>query len=230
MCTVSVVPLGDGVRMACNRDERLSRPEASRPRLRRAGNRTAVFPVDPVSGGSWIGVNDAGLALALLNRNRPGDARGLAVRSRGTLIPRLLAAGTLAGLRRRLGRILHSDAPRFEPFTLVAVHRGALGVAINDGRAWSFETRLLTRPIVFTSSSLGDALVTAPRRALFAALVRCSPRPLEGQRRFHRHRWPGRPEISVCLSRPDAATVSRTIVDIRGTRASLSYQSLSHKP
>jgi hypothetical protein len=35
-----------------------------------------------------------------------------------------------------------------------------------------------------------------------------------GQRVFHRHAWPARPEISVLMSRPDAATVSRTVLDV----------------
>ena len=231
MCTVSLVPLADGVRLACNRDEQRSRPVAHPPRVWRAGNRAAVYPVDPVSGGTWIGVNDAGLALALLNRNRSGDAR-VAGRSRGTLIPELLAVGTVAETRRRLARLLASDATVVEPFTLIAMRGFDLGVATYGGRELSFEIRAMDRPIVFTSSSLGDALVSPSRRALFAALVRSSPMPLQGQARFHRHRWPGKPEISVCMSRPDAATVSRTVLELRGARVQLHYQPLtvSHKP
>jgi hypothetical protein len=229
MCTVSLVPLADGVRMACNRDELRSRPIASPPRAWRAGTRAAVYPLDPVSGGTWIGVNDAGLALALLNRNRPGDAP-VAVRSRGTLIPELLAAGTVAEARRRLARLLASNALVVAPFTLIAVHRADLGVATYGGRELSFEIRALDRPTVFTSSSLGDALVSPPRRALFAALVRTAAKPLEGQARFHRHRWPERPEISVWMSRPDATTVSRTSLDIRPTRIRLRYHAMSPKP
>ena len=229
MCTVSLVPLADGARMVCNRDEQRGRPAAHPPRVRRAGNRAAVYPVDPVSGGTWIGVNDAGLALALLNRYRPGDTR-VAVRSRGTLIPELLAVGTIAEIRRRLTRLLESDATAVEPFTLVAVRQGNLGLATFCGRELRFESRALDRPIVFTSSSLGDALVTPPRRALFAALVRTTSRPLEGQARFHRHRWPERPEISICMSRPDASTVSRTVLDVRCTRVGLRYHALSQQP
>jgi transport and Golgi organization protein 2 len=229
MCTVSLVPLADGVRMVCNRDEQRSRPAAHPPRVRLTGNRSALYPVDPASGGTWIGVNDAGLALALLNRNRAGDAR-VAGRSRGTLIPELLAVGTVAEIRRRLRRLLASDVSAVGPFTLVAVREDHLGVAIFCGLELRFEILRLDRPIVFTSSSLGDAVVTAPRRALFSALVRSAPRPLDGQRRFHWHRWPERPEISVCMSRPDAATVSRTIIDVLDTRVRLRYHALAPEP
>ena len=52
----------------CNRDERRDRRAATPPAVHRLQHRTAIYPVDPVGGGTWIGVNDAGLAAALLNR------------------------------------------------------------------------------------------------------------------------------------------------------------------
>ncbi len=68
MCTLTVIPLASsGVQLAFNRDE--SRAAGLPPRARRFGHRTAVLPTDPASGGTWLAVNDAGLALAVLNVN-----------------------------------------------------------------------------------------------------------------------------------------------------------------
>src|SRR5262249_11399645 len=67
MCTVTVVPTPGAVRLACNRDEQRTRPPALPPQVRRFGRRWAAFPVDPVGGGTWVAVNDTGLAMTVLN-------------------------------------------------------------------------------------------------------------------------------------------------------------------
>jgi hypothetical protein len=69
VCTLSVVPIGDRVRLAFNRDEKRTRAPGLPPRAARIGHRTAILPTDPASGGTWLAVNDAGLALAVLNVN-----------------------------------------------------------------------------------------------------------------------------------------------------------------
>jgi len=81
----------------------------------------------------------------------------------------------------------------------------------------------LTAPVMFTSSSLGDRVVEGPRRALFASLVDHSGAPLIGQARFHRHCWPDRREISVLMTRSDAATVSRTTLDVSEHAIAIRY-------
>jgi hypothetical protein len=84
MCTVSVVPHVGGIRLLCNRDERRTRPAALPPAIHLVRGTTALFPVDPEGGGTWIGVNDAGLAVTLLNTyiRRPGPATVDATRIR----------------------------------------------------------------------------------------------------------------------------------------------------
>src|SRR5206468_9651830 len=58
-----------GIRVASNRDELRSRAPGLAPEVRGFGSRRAMMPIDPVSGGTWIAVNDAGLAMTLLNAN-----------------------------------------------------------------------------------------------------------------------------------------------------------------
>lgn len=228
MCTVTVLPHARGVRLISNRDELRSRAMAEPPALRRAGRRVALWPRDPESGGTWVGVNAAGIAMTLLNRNPP-DRRAAsgALRSRGTIIPRLLRFGRLDAVLDEASRLA---ATEFEPFTLVIVERGALAVVENHRGRLSLTSRRLRRPVLFTSSSLGDHLVTRPRRDLFRRLVERAASPLRGQAAFHRHRWPQRPEISVWMTRPDASTVSHTVIDLTARGARLRYVALGERP
>jgi hypothetical protein len=101
-------------------------------------------------------------------------------------------------------------------------------VAVFSGaRAHSpLELFSLVQPVMFTSSSLGDAMVETARRLLFEQLVLDGDDWLQGQFQFHRHQWSRRPEISVQMSRGDAATVSRTTIDVTSRNIDVQYESL----
>jgi Transport and Golgi organisation 2 len=186
-----------------------------------------VWPVDPVSGGTWIGANDAGLAMTMLNRTpRRRAATPAFPISRGTIIPRLLAAGTISAALHTFPR----DGCSFQPFTLVMIQGDVIAVVWWNGKRSTVRRLPLERPRLFTSSSLGDAVVTPRRRALFSQLVLRGASPLRGQAAFHRHQWIDRPETSVLMSRPDAATVSRTVLDVSTRAIRMRYHSVSHQP
>lgn len=223
MCTVSVVPTPGGFRLACNRDEQRARAAAEPPKHRRAGALDALWPIDPESQGSWIGINEAGLAATLLNRTGPRHRPSAGAVSRGTIIPRLLQHDSL---EHALGAALALAARRFQPFTLLLVGGARAAIVTSDGERLSATRGPLRSPLVLTSSSLGDHRV-APRRSLFSRMVAASRAPLDAQARFHRHRWPSHPDISVCMSRVDAATVSRTIVHAADASVTMRYVSLA---
>jgi transport and Golgi organization protein 2 len=225
MCSVSIVPLARGFRVACNRDERRSRPPAEPPSWHVAGRLTAVWPVDPVGGGTWIGTNDAGLAAVLLNRTPPECAAipGSSI-SRGTIIPRLMPADTIAAALTRVP----SDLTAFQPFTLVLIQGGALATVAWDGRARLRRCRLV-RPRLFTSSSSEARVAASRRHALFSQLVLRGAAPLGGQTSFHNHRWPDRPGISVVMSRRDAATVSRTVLVVAAGAIRMRYEPINQQ-
>ena len=87
MCTLTIVPHEDGFQLGCNRDERLSRVPAMPPRVHLVGEVVAAFPTDAQGGGTWIGVNEHGLTIGILNRTMPGDRAAVAALrcSRGTI-------------------------------------------------------------------------------------------------------------------------------------------------
>jgi hypothetical protein len=236
MCTVTIIPLGNGIRLACNRDESPLRPAALPLRVVTFGKRRAMMPIDPVSGGTWIAANDAGLIVTLLNyyaaphdRNAPAPRR-----SRGTIIPGLLDAATLAEAFERTGAIVGDD---FADFRLVLADRDSVAEGLLDkGTLVRKPPVRIDGPLLFTSSGLGEDVVGPPRRALFEEFFACqSPSAKRGaaslagrsgseiQDAFHRHSWPDRGHLSVCMRRPDARTVSYTVVEHDGDGVRMMY-------
>jgi hypothetical protein len=224
VCTLTVVPTAAGARLAFNRDEQRARPPALPPARRRFGAREAVLPTDPASGGTWLAVNDAGLTLALLNGNPPAPSASRPRRSRGDLVPGLLdlccPAEALAAAGRRFD---HAD---FAPYRLVLVGDGVAADLRWDGHHPMVMTRLIGgRPLLFTSSGLGDHLVEGPRQDLFDTLFAAPPAEwADVQDAFHRHRWPGREHLSVNMARADARTVSHAVVELAEAAARFDYR------
>jgi hypothetical protein len=223
MCTVTIVPFEHGLRLICNRDERRDRPAALPPIVQTVECRRAMFPVDPTSQGTWVGVNDVGLTVALLNRTLdPRDAEPRV--SRGRIIPALLAS---CSSDEAVERCASLDAASFDPFRLLIAQHTTAVIVTSDTRALSHEAVSLSQPIMQTSSALGDDVVEGPRRQLFDQMFdRHRGDWLRAQRRFHRHQWRGRPEISVMMERSDARTVSQTVVEVRVRAIKMAYREI----
>src|SRR6185312_11981515 len=92
MCTVSWIHAREGYQLLCNRDERHTRRPAQAPTVRQNGGVRFIAPIDGEEGGSWIGVNEFGLTLCLLNRYDP------------LVVPRDLERQSLDELKGRLLR------------------------------------------------------------------------------------------------------------------------------
>lgn len=232
MCTVTVIAASNRadvgepaplVRLVCNRDERRTRPISTRPIIIRAGARRMIMPIDPASDGSWIGVNDAGIVACLLNINLgPCDlTRAAGRRSRGELVPAVLAFDTVGAAVESLAAL---DARDYPPFRLIVLDAAIAAEVSSDGEDLDMMPASGLPPRWFaTSSGLGDQVVERHRRELFEELVRLAPDDLTAQRRLHDHRWPDHPELSVVMSRADARTVSRTTIDLTPQAALLTH-------
>lgn len=224
MCTVTIILVSGTVRLACNRDELRSRPVALSPVVREFGARKAIIPIDPVSGGTWIAVNDSGIAATLLNVNlhpNVADVDGPRRLSRGTLIPRLMACATLEDAERMSTT---TDARQYSPFLLLLVDDEDISQFWSDGYSMRHERKALgDQPHLFTSSGLGDALVERPRRELFEQIFAPGENWIAQQDAFHRHSWPDRRHLSVCMEREEARTVSHTMIEIEPKRVTVTY-------
>jgi hypothetical protein len=226
VCTVTIVPVRNGFRLGCNRDERRDRVAALPAAVHGLAHRTAVFPVDPAGPGTWVGVNDAGIAAALLNRNPDSTAPLHKNRrcSRGLIIPYLLECDSLADA---IGKAAAMDPNDFDRFRLALVQRGTVATLTSDEAGLAVEVTELARPMMLTSSSLGDALVDRPRRRLFDRIFDGEePSWAQAQDRFHRHQWRSRPGVSVRMERAVAKTVSQTFVCVTDNAIELRYRAL----
>jgi len=237
MCTVTVLPpaalAGGGVdeavlRVLSNRDELRSRPAAHAPEVHSIDGHRVIMPIDPAGGGTWIAASDRGLVYTLLNANpRPaaGKARETSTagdgRSRGLIIPALASAACVS---EALERALSLDVSLFNPFRLLLIDRYQLIECWPDAAGLRHRRTILHGPLMRTSSSLGDAVVQAPRRTLFRRFFGSTAAPRAAQDAFHDHQWPARKAVSVRMERADARTVSRTTIELGSELAHVSYQ------
>jgi hypothetical protein len=228
MCTVTVVRAGGRLRVACNRDERRDRAVAHPPFITRAGDLHVLTPEDPQGRGTWIAANTAGLVFALLNVHGAAASSAAPTRSRGLVIPSLADGCALQDVVRRLEG---ARASQFAPFRLLVADVFHVAEFLRAGDAETVEIvhiHRVDRPLLFTSSSLGDAIVEGPRRFLFEQMFHAIPEELGAaaarQDAFHAHRWRDRPAVSVHMSRPDACTVSTTFVEVTARDVRMVYE------
>lgn len=114
--------------VAANRDEHFSRPSAPPELLIKD---PPIFGgKDLVAGGTWLGVNELGLAAGIVNRRvSPAQSRET-VRSRGLLCLDMLRAKDAVQARERLEREIGSA---YQPFLLLVASEEAAFVAFNSG-------------------------------------------------------------------------------------------------
>jgi uncharacterized protein with NRDE domain len=128
MCTLVVaarlVP-GFSLVVVANRDEQLGR--ASSPPRRWPGG--FIAPRDEVAGGTWLGLNDAGVFVGITNRYL--GMRDVSRVSRGALVIDALRGGSAQEIHEAASRI---DPTRHNGFHLVYADDRDVLATISDGR------------------------------------------------------------------------------------------------
>jgi hypothetical protein len=183
---------------------------------------TILAPTDADAGGTWIGVNSAGVSVALLNRyhDGPADVGGPRV-SRGLLVRSLLDARSAPAL---VARLEERSLGSFEPFTLAAVDgRRRFRLAEWD-RARLVVGGGVEPGLVRTSSGRDQAEAERARAAAWRTLTAEATRRTIGiLRAFHRSHLPERGPFSVCMHREEAETRSHSEIRVTRRRASIRY-------
>jgi hypothetical protein len=202
-----------------NRDEQPTRAPGLPPTIHDGVVRW-IAPIDGQSHGTWIGANDQGVTLAILNRwhESPMRADGEWI-SRGLLVTSLLGETTKDRVERRV-----RDEPLglYQPFTLAAfeVGRGARLLAWN-GKELSL-SQVVETGLVLTSSGFDQERATGDRGDLFRRWQefdpthpthRTEPTP-ESFEAIHASHIPEKGPLSICMHRPEAGTVSFTRIDV----------------
>lgn len=222
MCTLTWARTGEGYELFFNRDELKTRRPALPPEVRSTGGVRWLAAIDADAGGTWLGVNERGVTVGLLNGWRGRDRARPDATSRGLLVTSLLDAGSTAELARRLEA---RDLTEFRSFSLVALEPGAAPAlrATWDGERLEREHLGDDRQPI-TSSSRDPEGALRSRRAVWSRLAAGGPPDPSALRAFHASHDPEPGAWSPCMHREDASTVAFTHVTVRAARVSLDFR------
>lgn len=162
MCTVSFIPGNDRIYLSSNRDEKITRLPARPPAVYTFNGYQLLYPLDPLSNGSWIAARDTGDAAVLLNG---GFVKHVSLggyrKSRGTVFIEMI------GAIRPVAAFAEYDCNNIEPFTLVLYVDGNLSECRWDGgtkHIHEFDTGI---PRLWSSATLYDGHISAKRQGWF---------------------------------------------------------------
>ena len=114
MCTVVFIPGKNEYSFASLRDESPLRPKAVGPELYTSKNITHLSTKDPLGGGTWIGANEFGNIIILLNGAFvKHEQQNNYIKSRGIIVAELLVS-ELPVIEWNLMNLMN-----VEPFTLI---------------------------------------------------------------------------------------------------------------
>jgi hypothetical protein len=221
MCSVSFIPNSLGILLGMNRDESLLRPRARPPEVFTCDGRTALYPTER-TGGSWVGVNDAGLAVALINWYAVARVPGSGGVSRGIVVPLLLAASGVGEVRETIAALPRDGMAPFRALIFAQRERMV--------REFRWDQRTLAElPHAWEAqhwfSSGCDESRAQRERGRIARAASRKPRAgsLPWLRRLHASHEPASGPFCFCMHREDAATVSYTEVEVNGRAATMRY-------
>jgi hypothetical protein len=218
MCTASWIRDQNGYQVLFNRDEKLTRRPALEPRLVVRNGTRFLAPVDGDFGGTWIGTNEFGVSVCLLNgANLTGSKIHFAAPrcSRGLLLPDLLPLPSVAAI---CDRIREADLSVFAPFTLAALepsHPAAIVEWDGSNRTLVFED---AERFMLTSSSFNSEGIRLSRQREYSHV-----RDNDGLLDFHRSHAPARSAYSTCMHRADAETVSFSWIQVTDQETDFCY-------
>jgi len=227
VCTVTWVRHADGYELFCNRDERHERAEATPPETHERDGVCCVSPTDPDGGGTWISVNEHGLALCILNGYQASDDLVPAPHftSRGLLVNELASAPSATAV---LDAIARRDLTCFRSFDLLVLDTVDPPRVVSWNRAAQAQRNAEARvPLISCPVRTGDVRqsrtetlirLVQENRGVDAALLQM----------FHESRHPDGWVWSVSMHHDRAAT--RSLSRVRVTREEVTFTYTPGRP
>lgn len=242
MCTISWFYTKEGYHVFFNRDEQVTRPRGLPPAITNVESVNCLMPLDPLGGGTWVAVNEAGITVALLNYYQGRMPKGK-LRSRGLIVKALAACQSLKEIKQFLSEL---KLAKYPPFTLLAFVPSEIDYLAADESVISFcwtgrelEEQSIQSP--FFSSALNfdevfasrlgvyrDALVIKHAQMANHGEVNTSEAAIEEKRielhcRIHKSHLPEKGSKSICMHRSDAQTVSFSHVAVSANEILFNY-------
>lgn len=171
MCTVVFIPGRNKFQFASLRDENPLRPKAIAPTLHTTDAASFIAPIDALAGGTWAGLNQFGNVIILLNGAHTNHVRQPYYRKSRGLVVLALLASELPVVDWTL-----MDLEDTEPFTLVVGSDWHLFELVWDGQQKTKTLLDITKPHIWSSSTLYNAQAKTHRRELFHQWI--SKRPM----------------------------------------------------
>lgn len=221
MCTLSFIPTRGGFHLLMNRDEQRNRPAALPPRLHPCGKLRAIYPSEQ-GGGTWIGVNSAGLAAGLINWYSRPSLTDQPAFSRGLIIPSLLASQSSAEAAFLLRSL---PLAKLSPFRLFLFHIGEQAITSLSSDGVELEELNLPweRSHWFSSGYDEPTAARIRREALENGSGDADAGTPAWLRRLHGSHHPEEGPFSICMHRKDACSVSMTEINVSKGEANLTY-------
>src|ERR1700749_717173 len=170
MCTVVFIPYNKDVFFASLRDEDPKRTRALTPDISMADPISFLSPKDPLAGGTWIGVNNFGNIIILLNGGFENHQRANYYRkSRGIIVSELLAIELPVPAWKNI------DMKDIEPFTLIIWNGKDLFQLVWDGKEKHTIQLNAATPKLWSSATLYNAEARSQRKELFQQWINKHP-------------------------------------------------------
>jgi len=208
MCSLTLVIREHGYLLGMNRDEQVARGVGLPPTMRDIDRTQGMYPTDGADG-TWIGANDRGVTLALLNWHDVAfhTAKG---RSRGLVIPAVLGAATFVDFNQKITDL---DLHGLLPFRLVGIF--PIEQKVGEWRWDTMKKQILHHAWehrLWCSSSLSDEHAEDLRgRAATHAAGEADTQSATWLRRLHASHTAG--PYSFCVHRGGVETLSYSEVE-----------------
>jgi len=212
MCTVTYLPLdNDNFILTSSRDVSPNRKVADFPREFKTKNGKICFPKDGEAGGTWIGTNETGRTVVILNGAFESHKMSPPYRkSRGLVVRDILEANDFWDC------IQHYNFNGVEPFTLLILDWFDLfefWELIWDGERKYLKQLDTAIPIIYSSSTLYDETMRQKRQKWFDGWLEKNPNYSQADTLdFHERAGEGNIEESVFMKRSYVETVSITSI------------------
>lgn len=163
MCTVSFIPIKNGVILTSNRDEHVSRGIAQYPEFYMLNGRKLAFPKDTKAGGTWFISNENGDTGVLLNgafeKHIPAPPYR---KSRGLVLPELFQHAS------PFEAIKQYDFSGIENFTIILWEQEQLREIIWDGKKLNTKNHNPLQAHIWSSVTLYDKEMINERHRWFS--------------------------------------------------------------
>lgn len=220
MCTVSFVNNNGKIVITSNRDEKVSREVALKPKIYVLKNKKVIFPKDKKAGGTWYGIDEKSNVVVLLNGAKEKHIiKSSYKKSRGLIVLDIIGADSL------LDAWIKINLNEVEPFTLIVLANQKLYQLQWDEIEKHTKELDVTKNHIWSSSTLYSSDIRILRETWFNSFLNLKTEVSESDMfHFHKNTQKENQEFGLVVNRNNILkTLSITQTIIQENKVSLTY-------